>query len=162
LLCEPADFPIPVEELDGTRLVDVANRYLDQGRWAEQESFDAAAIVAWLRDAASRALEDWRHGIGIMDWSGLKPSQAIRDLVQTVHPQWPLLPEEHPRQVLGVVGMPKRDRRFMPKLDDLDQVVVVSTHDPTRWSYAVMYHGLPLRSLSATRSLWKTPEERRA
>ncbi|MGD9099163.1 MAG: hypothetical protein PVF45_01700 [Anaerolineae bacterium] len=157
-LCDPADYPSPVEGYDEEKIAELAH-YLDPATRPYRRQDEARAIVAWLQQGAERALAGWRETLNVAAWTGAEPAQVIDDLVSSVRPQWPLAPRERRQVELNVVGLLEKDARVLPERDDLGRVVVVSTYDPLRLTYAPTRHGLRLKKLAATRPLWEAQRD---
>lgn len=157
-LCDPVEYPSPVEGYGEAKVAEIATHYLDAAARPYRREDEAQVIVAWLRQGAERALAGWRETLSVAHWTGAEPSQVIAELVSTVRPQWPLAPHERRQVELNVVGLVERDERVLPEQDDGDQTVVVSTCDPVRLSYVPTRHGLNLKELAATRPLWEAQQ----
>jgi hypothetical protein len=158
-LCDPADYPSPLEGYEEEKIAALAAHYLDPATRPYRRQDEAQAIVAWLQQGAERALAGWRETLNVAAWSGAEPAQVIDDLISTVRPQWPLAPHERRQVELNVVGLLEKEARVLPERDDLGRVVVVSTCDPLRLTYAPTRHGLRLKKLAATRPLWEAQRE---
>lgn len=145
VLCEPTAYPLPFQDVDDERLADLAAQHLDMAGLPLWPPPDARTVLAWLRDGVDSALAAWRNTVSVVGWTDPRPSQVIRDLAAVVPSQFPLLSPDHCQIELNIVGLPKRDRRFLPRRDAPDNLLVISTHDLRRFSYAPTRHGLELK-----------------
>lgn len=159
LLCEPADFPSPVDDYDEEDIADFAARCLDPATRPRPRESDAEAIAAWLRSGAESVLAGWQRTVNIVDWHAWEPRDVVKELAATVQLQWPLAPGEGRQVGLDVIGFPERDMMVPHEPTVSDRVLVVSTRDPARLSYAPTRHGLRLKKLAVPRSLWESTTE---
>ncbi len=159
LLCAPEDYGLPLDDYDEAKLYEITAQYLNLNAQPSWREADPAALLAWLREGAEHALAAWRGTLSVTGSGNPEPFQGIAELAKTVRPQWPLAPSERRHVELNLVGLPERDVFGLPERDDLGHVLVVSTLDHTRLSYAPTRHGLQLKKLSATRPLWESAAE---
>lgn len=155
LLCEPGDYPSPVDDYDEEKIAEIAAHYLGLAECPPWRQSGAAEVVAWLRAGAEAALVSWRRSISVASWRQPEPSQAIAWLVGQVQPQWPLAANERRQVELKLVGLPDKDELALPQSNELGQLVSASTWDFARLTFVPTYHGLDLKRLAAVRPLWE-------
>jgi hypothetical protein len=154
LLREPSDFPLPVGDYDQARIEEIAAQYLDPAARPHWRRGDEPTIVTWLRNGAEQALTGWRWAIHVTGWNEPVRSHSLADLMTSARLQWPLSPEENRGIDLNIVGLTERDELVLPGREQ--QILVVSTSDPSRLSYVPMRHGLRLTELAAIKDLWES------